>query len=355
MVDEARAWTDASYGPGWVLEFAATFGSAQFHHAGLATDQDFNPPWAMFSTHNTTNQLFARTNSGASSDVSVGTGWLDAPHTYRIEWLPASVAYYIDNTLVHSELATIASNLRPVISDFLAGGPNLAVDWLRISPYSDACAFESRIMDAGITTVWSDLSWSGSQPGGTTVGFETRTGATPVPDAGWSDWAPVSSPITSPNGRYLQYRASLGTSDPQTTPVVEQVTVTYGGVPTAINLASLVANEGSGHIVLSWETATELDSLGFNLYRAESRSGPRVQANDELIPARNPGLPLGYSYTYVDEGVEVGVTYFYWVEEVDLEGRARLYGPVQAELTAKRRLLLARPRPLPQAAMLEAR
>jgi hypothetical protein len=243
----------------------------------------------------------------------------------------------------------------PVISDYAAAGPNLAVDWLRMSQFADACNFVSRVLDAGASSNWSDLSWTGSQPGGTTVGFETRTGETSVPDAGWSGWAPVGSPIASPNGRYLQYRVSLGTTDSETTPVIEQVTVSFGGVPTAVTLASFAANRGEGGIVLSWETATEFDSLGFNLYRAESLSGQRVKINKGLIAAEMLGSPSGASYEYVDGGVEPSVRYFYWLEEVEADGKVTLHGPVQAEVNLLRRLLPARPRPLPLVQTLEAR
>ena len=60
--------------------------------------------------------------------------------------------------------------------------------------------------------------------------FEVRTGTTPTPDASWSDWQPVGSggSIGGPIGRrYLQYRATLTTSDTSTTPIVEDVTLGY--------------------------------------------------------------------------------------------------------------------------------
>ena len=66
----------------------------------------------------------------------------------------------------------------------------------------------------------------GSVPDGGSVGFETRSGFTPVVDGTWSDWAPVGSPITSPTGRYLQYRATLVTGDSKSTPVVQGVEIT---------------------------------------------------------------------------------------------------------------------------------
>ena len=39
--------------------------------------------------------------------------------------------------------------MRPLASDLNAGGPDLAVDWLRMSPYPGSGTFDSRVFDAG--------------------------------------------------------------------------------------------------------------------------------------------------------------------------------------------------------------
>ncbi len=66
--------------------------------------------------------------------------------------------------------------------------------------------------------------------------------------------------------------------------------------PTAVELASFGATAQSSAILLEWETATELDNLGFNVYRSGAALGERVQLNGALIPAQNPGTPLGATY-----------------------------------------------------------
>ena len=62
----------------------------------------------------------------------------------------------------------------------------------------------------------------------TGVSFETRTGQTPnAGDATWSGYQPVGSggAIQSPAARYIQYRATLNTSDNRVTPSLDKVTV----------------------------------------------------------------------------------------------------------------------------------
>ncbi|MGQ9600086.1 MAG: hypothetical protein ACUVWZ_11800 [Anaerolineae bacterium] len=114
--------------------------------------------------------------------------------------------------------------------------------------------------------------------------------------------------------------------------------------PQAVTLASFSAAPAGNAIRLEWTTATELENMGFNLYRATSPAGPQVKLNDSLIASQAPGSALGASYEFVDASVQPGVTYYYWLEDVDVYGVTTLHGPVQAELKAVRRLMPLRPR-----------
>jgi hypothetical protein len=77
-------------------------------------------------------------------------------------------------------------------------------------------------------------------------------------------------------------------------------------------------------IVVNWTTKSEVNTAGFNLYRAESASGPFVQVNRELIPAANDPI-AGASYVFTDTNVVAGVTYYYQLEDVDLNGTRTRY------------------------------
>lgn len=104
-------------------------------------------------------------------------------------------------------------------------------------------------------------------------------------------------------------------------------------VPTAVELLYFTATAGEGAISLDWATASETDNFGFNLYRASSKDGERVQLNADLIPSNMaPGSPYGAEYQFLDETVEPGVRYFYWLEDVDVLMKPTLHGPVDAIL-----------------------
>lgn len=100
--------------------------------------------------------------------------------------------------------------------------------------------------------------------------------------------------------------------------------------PTAVTLQDFQARPIDRHIMLEWTTATEIDNLGFNLYRAEAPDVPQGRLNGALIPVQVPGSPVGATYTWQDEQVSPGVTYYYWLEDVDVYGVTTLHGPVSA-------------------------
>jgi len=102
-----------------------------------------------------------------------------------------------------------------------------------------------------------------------------------------------------------------------------------GAPVTAIDLLSFTAQAGTDHATLAWETGTEVDNAGFNLWRSEAAGGPYAKINDALIPAEGDAVS-GASYTYVDADVIEGVTYYYRLEDVDIHGASTFHGPVSA-------------------------
>ncbi len=116
--------------------------------------------------------------------------------------------------------------------------------------------------------------------------------------------------------------------------------------PLAVDLVSFTAAPQGNNVLLTWETATEFDNLGFHLYRAGAADGPRTRLTDRLIPSQDPGSPVGATYTFVDETAAPGSTYFYWLEDVDVYGVATPHGPVAAAVPSVK-VLPGRPRPAP--------
>jgi hypothetical protein len=96
-----------------------------------------------------------------------------------------------------------------------------------------------------------------------------------------------------------------------------------------------VMNLSKASVDIDWETATELDTVGFNVYRADSPDGTLSKVNDTLIPASSEPL-TGGKYSYLDRSVKPGMTYYYYLEDVDVNGVVNRNGP-----TVVKRLILA--------------
>ncbi|MFN3308160.1 MAG: hypothetical protein ACK44E_03045 [Anaerolineales bacterium] len=80
-------------------------------------------------------------------------------------------------------------------------------------------------------------------------------------------------------------------------------------------------------IVIEWQTATEINTIGFNLYRAEDAQGPYLKINETLIPSSNDPLKGG-SYQYVDARVVPNRVYIYKLEDLDTQGKTTLHDPI---------------------------
>ncbi len=100
-------------------------------------------------------------------------------------------------------------------------------------------------------------------------------------------------------------------------------------VPTAVTLSSFSAAARDSAVDLSWTTASELQNLGFHLYRADSEDGRYARITAAVIPGLGTSAH-GANYRYVDSGRSNGTTYFYKLEDIETTGKTTLHGPVSA-------------------------
>ncbi|MCX6032064.1 MAG: LamG domain-containing protein [Chloroflexi bacterium] len=99
--------------------------------------------------------------------------------------------------------------------------------------------------------------------------------------------------------------------------------VLKSGSPLAVRLAAFTAAPGGGGVRLTWETVSELDNLGFHLYRVAEGGDVWLRLDAALIPSQAPGAAGGYVYTWLDRGAQRGTTYRYRLEAVGLSGQAQ--------------------------------
>ncbi len=166
-----------------------------------------------------------------------------------------------------------------------------------------------------------------SHPAGTsdnTLGAGNSVGGrNPGSDNGWNISDPSAREHPDTIGEYFRV-LNVGASNQN---------------PLAVTMAAFTADAGANGVTLTWETVSETDNAGFNLYRSTTPLGSDdfsrpsaawLKLNEALIPSAAPGSSTGHVYTYTDTTVEPGVVYWYWLEDVDLAGGTTLHGPVSA-------------------------
>ena len=106
-------------------------------------------------------------------------------------------------------------------------------------------------------------------------------------------------------------------------------------MPTAVTLAAFSAAPQQAAILVTWETASELDTLGYNLYRSLSATGPWTRLNTTLIPSQYPGQVTGGIYKWRDQTVAPGNTYYYLLEVLDIHDGSLEHGPISVTLQSE--------------------
>lgn len=235
------------------VEARARFTGSPFQSIGLA-DDSFNTRYARFSTQAAGTNLWATTDPGTGALLTdlgpIPSGF----HSYSIERIAQGatelIRYRIDGVIVADHSVT-AGELPPARYLFLSnnGGatPTLDIESVETDPLVVAAgSFDSGPIDALLSVIWNQFTWTATTPAGATVQARTRSSLDGVTWSAWS--APLTtsgSTIASPNGRYLQYRLELATADPASVPVVQDVTITaIGPAPPIIAIGGATVAEG---------------------------------------------------------------------------------------------------------------
>ncbi len=120
-------------------------------------------------------------------------------------------------------------------------------------------------------------------------------------------------------------------------PPVRYGLVMSGGLApvSAVVLYDFYLRVENGFLQACWQTASETDILGFDLYREEA--GAWVRVNASMIPAQGwPNGGIGASYCVADPGASVDKTYRYKLVEYETTGAVVEYGPFERSVWTPR-------------------
>ena len=147
--------------------------------------------------------------------------------------------------------------------------------------------FESPVHDSVTVARWGRLAWRGDAKG---ISFKTRSGNSLRPDATWSDWsAPLTdaehAAITSPNARYIQWRAEFSGSG--AAPALDSVTIAYLPQNTPPNVRSINVTAVSGSAKSSAPAAASTASYAITV--TDSGEAPAAAGTPSQTLSRIPG------------------------------------------------------------------
>ncbi len=86
-----------------------------------------------------------------------------------------------------------------------------------------------------------------------------------------------------------------------------------------VDLAAFTAAGKAGKVLLNWETASEVNNMGFEIYRSLSKNSSYERINQELIQGKGNSNTSNY-YEYEDKDVVENTTYYYKLYSRDFNG-----------------------------------
>lgn len=105
----------------------------------------------------------------------------------------------------------------------------------------------------------------------------------------------------------------------------------YSVILLAVIFAGLgIYNYSNAKVKVEWETGSEISTAGFNIYRSKAVGSEQNKVNNEVIQPSDDAW-TGGKYIYIDEGVKPGITYYYYLEDIDTSGNVTRHGPIEVK------------------------
>lgn len=156
--------------------------------------------------------------------------------------------------------------------------------------------YESDIRDAGTVATWGAIRWRGTSAPGD-LELYTRSGNTATPDATWSPWStPYTNPdtarITSPNARYLQWKAVLKRGQDAQTPLPVLTSVTTAYLPRNLRpVVESITVHPPGVVFQRPFSTGEPEIAGFDSQSGVEGRNPADQTDQSTSSLSTPGSP----------------------------------------------------------------
>ncbi len=100
------------------------------------------------------------------------------------------------------------------------------------------------------------------------------------------------------------------------------------GGPLPVVLSHFRSARTDAGVVLTWATASEVDTAGFNILRSTARDSAFIRVTPALIPGTGTSGEK-HTYTWTDTSAKPNVIYYYRLEEVSLGGERQAIGTIR--------------------------
>ena len=101
-----------------------------------------------------------------------------------------------------------------------------------------------------------------------------------------------------------------------------------GDVSLPVQMSNIEAESTVDGIMLTWETASEVNSLGFHVWRSDAKDGDYERITTSLIAGQG-NSSAGAVYSFTDRNYEGNATYYYRIEQVDADGGSEMFSAIE--------------------------
>ena len=224
--------------------------------------------------------------------------------------------------LTRAAARQVTSLVRDSAGRIVAGTSNPGKVFALSSGRAATGNYESDVRDAGTVATWGAIRWRATAAPGQ-VEISTRSGNTATPDQTWSPWssaytASSGDKITSPNARYLQWRAVLKnapSSSSSSSPVLTSVTAAY--LPRNLRpIVESITVHPPGTVFQRPFSTGELEIAGFEENTSDGR-GPQQQGQGGASAGGSSGPSPALGRKVYQKGLQT----FVWKADDDNDDR----------------------------------
>lgn len=262
------------------------------------------------------------------STVNQVNGWASPDFTNEVAAATGAYAFPIGN----------ASEYLPVGISFPANGPDVLNDITVSNNDGDHPTVAAPNQPTALNRWWNITASPALTPGtfGANLVFSYADPADVLPAINELDLK-IGREITPASGNFITYPTTVNSTLNTLTTAVPIVAFSdwtaFEDAVLAADVTSFTAKQTGATVLVSWETAAELDNAGFVVYRA-NEDGSRGEKLSGLIPAEG-SASAGASYSFVDSAaIGSGETSrSYLLVDIDLSGAEGTHGPATATIS----------------------